>query len=38
VVAAQYWWQYDTNIHFFAGSKQMGEGVNVMFMDITILK
>ena len=38
MVAAQYWLQYDSNIHFFGDSKQMGEGVNVTFMDIAILK
>jgi hypothetical protein len=30
MVAAQYWGQYDSNIHFFTDSKQMGEGVNVI--------
>jgi hypothetical protein len=36
VVAAQYWCKYDGNIHFFTGSKQMSEGVNVILVDIKI--
>ena len=36
VVATQYWWEYDSNINFFTGSIQMGEGVNVILVDIKI--
>lgn len=36
MVAARYWWEYDSNINFFTGSEQMREGVNVIFMDIKI--
>jgi hypothetical protein len=31
-VVARYWWEYDSNIKFFTGSKQMREGVNPLKM------